>query len=60
MLPSRYLVVDSPAPCFKFIFKLLRYVVVVVAAEFYRVGSPWPEKIRARSGYVDPTVMETD
>ena len=32
---------------------------VVVAAEFCRVDSPWPEKIRVRSGYVDPTVMET-
>ncbi len=43
--------------CAKIIKKC--FVVVVVAAEFCRVDSPWPEKIRIRSGYVDPNVMET-
>ena len=43
--------------CAKIIKKC--FVVVVVAAEFCRVDSPWPEKIRVRSGYVDPNVMET-
>ena len=40
--------------------ELIIIVVVVVAAEFCRVDSSWPEKIRVRSGYVDPTVMETE
>ena len=38
---------------------LIDAVVVVVAAEFYRVDSPWPDKIRVRSDYVDPTVVGT-
>ena len=39
---------------------LPKVVVVIVAAEFYRVDSPWPDKIRVRSGYADPTVVGKD